>query len=255
MISKIDSTRNSTPFKAKLNKELAEEIAKNAKNLSEEAVDAFCKTLKEVDENVVFTNYGEKNLMGINFHSTNTQYPIRLYLKNMFEAATPEELLKKADSQKINEAVKNNLIEKDKHIISIKKTLDAKSQNWHKNAIAMGVKPGLTHYLTVFSKDINSSFFESLSVKALKNISEVAKMEDIDFRLTSENPLQDKNVYIMVASNKHRKQGETFLDFQKYCKVGEIETKFTPEKVREFEETQLKKAKEFSDKLKQFIRE
>jgi len=255
MITRIDSTRNSTPFKARIEESLAKSIAKEPTKFSKEAIDSFCTVLKEVGNDVKF-NY--RPLMDIDFHSNKAKNIIFVKLRDLVDAANPDELLRKITPKKINDTVENIILPKDKSLTSLKESFNAKNELWYKNAEQMGVGRDVKHHIGSKGNEMTihqSSFLASLSPKALENMSEVAKMEHIDFKLSTDHPFNEKNVKILVASNNQREKGSVLLTFHEYCDVKDIETRFTPDQITDFEAATMSRTQQISNQFKRFIAE
>lgn len=253
MITKIDSTRNSTPFKAKIDEGLAKSIATEPTKFTKEAIDSFCTVLKEVGNDVKF-NY--RPLMDIDFHTNKAKNIIFVKLRDLVDAANPDELLRKITSKKINDTVTNIILPKDKSLISMNDSFKAKDKLWYTSAKQMGVGGDVKYYIGSKGGEMTthqSGFLASLSPKALENMSEVAKMEHIDFKLSTDQPFKEKNVKILVASNNQRAKGSPSLTFHEYCDVKDIETRFTPDQITEFEAATMSRTQQITNQLKRFI--
>lgn len=253
MITRIDSTRNSTPFKARIDEHLAKSIAAEPTKFTKEAIDSFCTVLKEVSNDVKF-NY--RPLMDIDFHSNKAKNIIFVKLRDLVDAANPDELLRKITPKKINDTVENIILPKDKSLTSLKESFNAKDKLWYTSAEQMGVGRNVKHYIGSKGGEMlitQNGFLASLSPKALENMAEVAKMEHIDFKLSCDRPFNEKNVKILVASNNQRAKGSPSLTFHEYCDVKDIETRFTPEQITEFEAATMSRTQQITNQLKRFI--
>lgn len=253
MITKIDSTKNSTNFKARIDQNLVEKIAHEPALFSNEAIDSFHRVLKEVSNDVEFNS---RDFMDIDFNFKKAKNIIFVKLSDLVDAKTPDELLRKITPKKINDAVKNIILPKDASLNSLKDSFKAKDELWQKNAAEYGIEKDYAYNLATKGRSMmlhQSAFIESLSPKALENMSEVAKMEHIDFKLSTDKPFSEKNVKVLVASNNQRAKGSAFLTYHEYCDVKDIETRFTPELIDEFESSVMSRTNEITDKFKRFI--
>jgi len=254
MITKIDPIRKSTPFKARIDKGLVTKMAEGSKQLSSGAIDSFCKVLEEVNNDVSFNAGG--TLMDINFRVRNSKNLLQVNLKDLVDASTPDELLRKITPQKIEDAVSNIILSKDKSLTEMEGSFNAKGKKWYENVDQWGVERGSAAAKRVEGSDMmyyHKLYLTNFSPKALDNMAIVAKTEDIDFKLNLIEPQNAESVKIMVASDRYRKEGSSSLDFYEYCDVKDVETKFTPEQIEEFIQTQVERDKEISNKLKSFI--